>query len=185
MEIISNATGIQITLSEPEAQFLNDIFLDVVEKYRQPPSDMAEKSAEVFYSSFGTDHLRMSDEERELWNEQLHDLRTEECTRIDKWIKALSSQVWPYHWIIPYADVDTFLILLNDRRLWCAAENGLDEDELEHDFQSIKDPSQRAALFEIHFLAAIIEKVIQEISGDEEDESGGDSDVFGGDEYEV
>lgn len=163
MKIISKDGWLRISPTSMEAEFLVRILSSLSLEYETEPAQLNAKLASAWYSTHDPENAEISEADIEDWNDQLFQLRGENKDKIEKWITILEGE-FPLEWTLSHEDAETFLMVINDYRLVCAANHHLDDAELEHDFESVADPERRLALFEIHFLAWIMEKMMEELS---------------------
>jgi hypothetical protein len=165
MKVFSKKNHVLLSLDRPEAEFFVRIFCSLIGEYQTEPAQTHEKLADVWYPSLSLQVGNMSNQEIEDWNDQLFELRGERCASLEKWSSFLeAAKKFPVEWQISIAEAETLLMIFNDYRLATAAKHGLDDSELEHDFESVQDPQKKLALFEVHFLAWIMERVIDELA---------------------
>ena len=67
-------------------------------------------------------------------------------------------------------EIDLFLAILNDRRLILALLHGFDDPVMEVNPASIDDHDRQRALWEVHFLAFVMEHCLQGLQGHEGEE---------------
>ncbi len=162
MEIKASKGKMRIVAEEPEAEFLAKVLKSLADKYAIPPSELDGKTGHVWYSSDGFKSANMSREEREEWNRSLHEFRGENRRKLEEWISALGAPSFPVTWILDFAEAETLLMVINDHRLGLAAKHDVAEHEMEHDLDRVKDPAKRGALFEIHVLSWMMERILHE-----------------------
>jgi hypothetical protein len=160
---------IEISLAEPESHVLRHVLAEVAANYRLKPGQLDPKAIAVWYSTRGCESARMSQEETAAWLENLHAFRGGNLRRIEQWRRELSNARGNHYRLrLALGDAPVLLTVLNDHRLLTAARHGIGEGEM--DFHSLEafaamTPEQQSALFEIHFLAWIMEEVLQLLPG--------------------
>lgn len=167
MEIHSTQEQLQIFLNQDEVRFLADVLESLKQKYQIPPELMDSKTSSVWYSMKGCSQMEMSEEDREEWLLGLQQHRTEYQGKMDGWLKCLKSADPEASLVlleIPFTEVEMLLSILNDHRLAMAAVHEVGQGEMEHDLEKVEDPIKRSALFQIHFLGWMMERIIGEVS---------------------
>ena len=81
---------------------------------------------------------------------------------LGRWLKSLPKAGHAGAWNIAEEDVETLVASLNDHRLRRAGEFDLGEGDLEVKAMEKSRGDKRVALVEIHFLAWMIELLLQE-----------------------
>ena len=165
MRVERQNQAIRFDFSSPEVRLLLHILARAVVHYRLRPGDLDPRAAAVWYSTRGCAAARMSEAETKEWVEHLHFLKSERIEGINCWRQSLSegdADAGTLELSPPQATA--FMMVLNDYRLLCAAMHGIEEGEM-----AVQTPTdyarlpaqQRQALFEIHFLAWVVEETVQ------------------------
>ncbi len=81
--------------------------------------------------------------------------RDERQIFVERWVQELAKSPEASHWSLPLAEADTFLQILNDRRLLLAAQHQITETDMTRDLFQTPDSPKFRALGEIDFLAYI------------------------------
>ena len=92
----------------------------------------------------------------------MHEVRLGRQTALQRWKKSLPKAGQSGVWKIVEEDVETLVAALNDHRLRRAGEFDLGEGDLEVKAMEKSKGDKRVALVEIHFLAWMIELLLQE-----------------------
>lgn len=156
---------IRFFFSLPESRLVSRILGRMVTSYSSLPKDLDPRTAAVWYSTRGCVSARMSDIEMQEWVEHLHALKNDTIGCINDWRRRLSGKnTSPLDLSLSHAS--TFIVVLNDYRLMCAATHDINEKEMA--IQSTAalgelPDTQRAALFEIHFLAWLVEETVRSL----------------------
>src|SRR6266568_858157 len=156
----------QITLSFGafESQVLRRILSSIIQNYKMKPAEMGPKEAAAWYSTRGCESAKMTTEETRDWLEQLHGYRSANLDRLESWAKQLTTaKADPFELRVPLGEADRLVTLLNDHRLLAAARHDIGQREM--DLRSLAafhalTPLQLNALYEIHFLACLIETLL-------------------------
>jgi hypothetical protein len=152
-----------------ESQVLCQILAFIKEQYRKKPSELDPETARSWYSVRGCESAGMSAEETREWLGQMHDYRSARIQAIDHCIKHLkpSDPGEPVEMSLALDQAVDLITVLNDHRLLASARNEIREEEMNvstiAEFSSLPAP-QQTALTEIHFLAYIIESLLQLLS---------------------
>ena len=118
--------------------------------------------ANLWYGRAGLKEAGIRGEEAVHWIEGLHEVRLGRQKLLEKWLKALPKLGHSGVWNISEEDVETLVAALNDHRLRRSAEFDLGEGDLEVRAMEKAKGDKRVALVEIHFLAWMIELLLQE-----------------------
>ncbi len=68
--------------------------------------------------------------------------------------------------VLPADDIEQFLSVLNDRRLLLAAVHAVNDGKMEENPADVEDKDLQRALWEIHFLAFVMENCLQALRDD-------------------
>lgn len=158
--------AVVLSFSVPEARLLSEILTRLISTYRLKPGEVDPAIAEVWYSAKGCDAAKMSEAETQDWLAHLHAMKGENLLRLEHWsrqlgeseIKSKSPSLK-----LSFDEASAFMIAINDYRLMAAAHHNIGETEM-----SILSPLtlarlpvvRREALFEVHFLAWILEETL-------------------------
>jgi hypothetical protein len=148
-----------------ESQVLLRILSTIIQNYKIKPAEMGPKEAAVWYSTRGCESAKMSAEETRDWLEQLHGFRSANLDRLEDWAKQLTAAKEDHFELrVPLAEAEKLITLLNDHRLFAAARHDIGQQEM--DLRSLAafnalTPVQLNALYEIHFLACLIEALLR------------------------
>ena len=163
----ANREGNQIVLEFGvlEKQVLLHIFQSVVRNYRQKPDQMDRATAKAWYSTQGCKSAGMTPEETRDWVRGLHEFKGANLLQLEKWTAEISAQpMEPSALKFSIEQAHVLLGILNDHRLLSAARNDIGDDEMElhslTEFEALP-AEQQTALYEIHFLAWIMEEVLR------------------------
>jgi len=96
------------------------------------------------------------------WIEGLHEVRLGRQAALQRWLKGVPKVGQAGSWSIPEDEVETLVAALNDHRLRRAGEFDLGDGDLEVRAMEKARGDKRVALVEIHFLAWMIELLLQE-----------------------
>jgi len=169
MQVKGYSEYLEIVLFPTETELLRGILYDIDKAYAIPADQLESNVRTVWYSGEGFRSVEMSPEDIKEWNESLQEFRGQNRTYCQEWIALLLEGGDPLVWRVTRAEADTLLTVLNDYRLYQAARHEIGEEEMDQDFSAIKSVSMRMALLEIHFLAWLMEMVLQALSSPPED----------------
>jgi len=155
-------------LSSFESRILRRVFTSIIQNYKIRPGQLDPKVAAVWYSTRGCETAKMSADETRDWLETLHGYKSANLELLEQWNKQLA-QGKAAQLKVQLAQAAQLMIVLNDHRLFKAARHDIDQAQM--DMHSLADmatlkPAQQAALYEIHFLAWIVEELVGLISPD-------------------
>jgi Domain of unknown function (DUF2017) len=158
-----------VTLNLLESRVLLRVFQALVEQYHLGPAEIDPKIASAWYSTRGCAAAKMTDEETRDWVIHLQSIKAARLGCLGEWAKQLSgTQLDDYPLHVRLAEVDSFLTAVNDYRLMLASRHNLGQAEM--DLHAMEEwttlsPARRTGLFEIHFLAVILEEMLRALSG--------------------
>lgn len=154
--------------AKERALFLR-VLSGILDHYRLAPDDLDPKIRGVWYSTRGCATARLTHEETREWIESLHAFKGAHVRALEVWRQQLQPGSTTGGTLqVPDDQVSVFLTVLNDHRLLVAAQNDIGEAEMS--LRSTPelarlDPARLQALFEIQFLAAIIEVLLDQLPG--------------------
>lgn len=158
----SKGGGVQVELAGPEAALLRQVLEGLQEAYQTAPGELDPMVANLWYGRAGLKEAGIRGEEAVHWIEGLHEVRLGRQKFLGRWLKALPQLGHSGVWNISEEDVETLVAALNDHRLRRSAEFDLGEGDLEVRAMEKAKGDKRVALVEIHFLAWMIELLLQE-----------------------
>ena len=163
MRIIREKSGDRnFELAVPEAALLRQALESTAEAYRTNPGELDPMVGNVWYRQAGLREAGIRGEDAFHWVEGLHEVRLERERLGRRWMKTLPLVGQAGRWFLPKEEVEAFVATLNDHRLRRAAEFDLGEGDLEVRAMEKSKGDKRVALVEIHFLAWMIELILQE-----------------------
>ncbi|MFZ5806880.1 MAG: hypothetical protein ACOY3I_06720 [Verrucomicrobiota bacterium] len=150
-----------MTLSAHEASLLQSCLAAIQEAYQSeilPPS----VEAALYQPDSAKD---LPDHQAVEYTQELRTFRGEHSKHIQRWIQSLANALIqsPVQWQLPAEEADLFLMIINDHRLYRAAEFNIADADMETPIDQISQPDKRIALLEIHFLAWFIELLLREM----------------------
>ncbi len=154
--------GRQVELAGPESALVRQVLEGLQEAYQTAPGELDPMVANLWYGRAGLKEAGIRGEEAVHWIEGLHEVRLGRQKLLEKWLKALPKLGHSGVWNISEEDVETLVAALNDHRLRRSAEFDLGEGDLEVRAMEKAKGDKRVALVEIHFLAWMIELLLQE-----------------------
>ncbi|NDC80585.1 MAG: hypothetical protein EB090_04860 [Verrucomicrobia bacterium] len=150
-----------IELAAPEAALLRQALESTAEGYRTNPGELDPMVGNVWYGRAGLREAGIRGEDALHWIEGLHEVRLGREKSTQEWLKKMPPLGQSGHWRLAAREVDSFLATLNDHRLRRAAEFDLGEGDLEVSALEKAKGDKRIALVEIHFLAWMMEMILQ------------------------
>jgi hypothetical protein len=157
-------------LSSFEGRILRRVFSSIIRNYKLKPSQLDPKVASVWYATRGCETARMSADETRDWLETLHGYKSANLELLEEWNKELAaSKAGDFKLKVKLDQAAQLIIVLNDHRLFTAAKHDIQQAEMDmHSLSALAKlkPAQQAALYEIHFLAWIVEELVRLISPD-------------------
>jgi len=94
--------------------------------------------------------------------------RSDRAQALEQWLNPDGPLAGPDPlFMLEAEEVDLFLAILNDRRLTLAAYHGFGEGEMEVDLEEISAKEVQRAVWEIHFLALVMEHCLEALREDE------------------
>ena len=154
--------GRQVELAGPESALVRQVLESLSEAYQTAPGELDPMVANLWYGRTGLKEAGIRGEEAMHWIEGLHEVRLGRQVALDRWLKSLPKAGHAGRWDLADEDVETLVASLNDHRLRRAGEFDLGEGDLEVKAMEKSRGDKRVALVEIHFLAWMIELLLQE-----------------------
>lgn len=164
MRVRRQNDGAVLTLNLFESRVLLRALRLLIDSYRLKPDEVDPKIGSAWYSTRGCASSGLSAEETGDWLAHLHALRGARLQHLERWAGLLAAtKLEQYDLPIGPSEADVFLTAVNDYRLLLAARHDIGEAEMERhrleELEQLPTP-QRSALFEIHFLALILEELL-------------------------
>ncbi|MEM9445086.1 MAG: hypothetical protein AAGA18_07010 [Verrucomicrobiota bacterium] len=154
--------GIEIILFRGEATLLQDIFSRILSNYSIPPDELSDAVQKVWYpKNIQKEDREDSDDLADVIRDDFQIYRSENSLKLKSWISLLRADQQIITWRVEDGEIDRVLTILNDHRLYRAAELGVGQDEMDRDLEEIEDDQLRGGILEIHFLAWLIELVLR------------------------
>ena len=148
-----------------EKQVLLHIFQSVIRNYRRKPEEADANVARAWYTTRGCAAAGMTAEETSDWVRSLHDFKSASLVYLEKWAAELAENPTEASTLkLSLEQAHSLITILNDHRLLSASEYDIGDREMElHSLEEFEQlPADRqAALYEIHFLAWIIEELLR------------------------
>ena len=162
-------SAVEFRFSLLEKMVLERALATVAQNYKINPAELDERAAAVWYSPAGCRTARMSAEETADWLKQLQSLRMGRVAVLEECLRQLNEkrEQTPIKMEIGREQADSLMTAINDHRLLVAAHHDIGEAEMNmRTLASISKlpPSQQTALFEIEFLAYLIDELLQLLS---------------------
>lgn len=155
---------IEFIFSALESRIIEGVLDAIIKNYQVPPDELDSQTAAVWYSSRGCQSARMSAAETADWIKQLRALRSGRLEILQKWLADLRSRTpGAFTLRVGLDKAETLMTTINDHRLLLAAQHDIGDEEMDMRtlaaFTDLPAETQKA-LYEIHFLAFIIEELI-------------------------
>jgi len=174
-------TGAKLTLSFSimESRRWLRTLGQIIANYQLKPNEIDPKAASVWYSTRGCERAGMSAEETREWVENLQQFKSANVQLLKSWSRSAGrSKEGQSRFSLKLEDAPILLTALNDHRLLLAATHDIGQEEMDMRALSMPQnlkPAQQLALSEIHFLACVIEEVLQFLPGNPADWLGSQS----------
>jgi Domain of unknown function (DUF2017) len=161
--------AVEFRFSLLEKMVLERALATVAQNYKINPAELDEHAAAVWYSPAGCRSAGMSAEETSDWLKQLQSLRMGRVAILEECLRQLNEkrEQSPIKMEIGREQADSLMTAINDHRLLVAAHHNIGEAEMNmRTLAAISKlpPSQQTALFEIEFLAYLIDELLQLLS---------------------
>ena len=154
--------GRLVELAGPESALVRQVLDSLSEAYQTAPGELDPMVANLWYGRAGLKEAGIRGEEAIHWIEGLHEVRLGRQAALQRWLKDIPKVGQSGCWNIPDDEVETLVAALNDHRLRRAGEFDPGEGDLEVRAMEKARGDKRVALVEIHFLAWMIELLLQE-----------------------
>jgi len=170
MRLARTDNQLTLTLNLVESRLLHRVFTVISENYRIKPGELDPKAAAAWYSTRGCETAKLSAAETRDWQENLHGFRSARLRLLEDWAGQLAArQAGPYELRCTVENAHQLVGALNDHRLLVAARNDIGQAEMDlHSLGMFNRlvPARQVALFEVHFLAQMMEELLRVIAPD-------------------
>jgi hypothetical protein len=170
MHAVRHNDLLTLTFSFVENRILGRVFASIIRNYKIKPGQLDPELTSVWYSIRGCQSAGMSVEETGEWLETLHGYKSANLQLLERWNKQLARNKGGQSRLeIKLDEAICLMTVLNDHRLLTAAKHNINQAEMEmHSLAAIDKlrPRQQGALYQIHFLAWIIEELLRLVSPD-------------------
>lgn len=169
------ATGWTLRLEKMEAFLLASALNQLLEDYRLSPEELRKMRRGAYQRTItsSAEGVRQMAEEQELLADAETVWRAEREHILENWMATYEAgEGWTLE--LQEDEMETFLNVLNDRRLYLATRHRFTDQELETPPEEMADETVRAALWEIHYLAVFQETFLR-LMEEGEDEGGEDN----------
>jgi hypothetical protein len=156
---------IVLALGPFETQVFERTVGSILRQYQVEPEHVDPRVAAVWYSTRGCRAAGMTEEEIQEWLHALHEFKSANLKLLSAWAGTLAaSKRKSLKLELSLEESATLLSVLNDHRLWLAAQHQIGQAEM--DLRSVEaldqlQPAQQFALYEIHLLAWIMEEILR------------------------
>jgi hypothetical protein len=166
MNVSPNDNSIDLFLTSSEAIFIANLLESIADMYQKSPTQLDPKIRSHWYPAADESPNSVGAQE---WQDQHHQYRMEQVDLARSWAKNLlkgsdqqNEQQEDYVlWSIPQDQFDRVLTVLNDHRLLRAIEYDVMDVDMKESIEEIADAHKRMAMLEIHYLAWLIEALLQ------------------------
>jgi len=151
-----------------ECRILRHVLEQIRRNYTCRPEELDPRVASAWYSTRGCKSAGMTAEETQEWVANLREIKGNCLPLLEQWCGQLAApQEGHVQLRVKLHDAATLLTALNDQRLLAAS--GSDIGQTEMDLHSPTDiatlpAAQQNALFQIHFLALVMEEILAQLS---------------------
>jgi hypothetical protein len=170
MQARADSTQINFLFSLYESRLLRRVFNQLSRDYEFKPDQTDPALAKVWYSTQGCKTGQMDEEATKEFLQTLHSYKSALSAKLKQWAEGLArGKENAYPLTLKLDDAPDLLTALNDYRLAAAARHDIGQAEMDtHLFaeSTALTPKQQKALFEVHFLAFIIEEILHLMPGD-------------------
>lgn len=164
MQAARQGKELVLAFNAVESRIVLRILRSIIENYRLRPDQLDPRVAAVWYSSRGCQTAKMSAEETRDWLETLHSYKSANLQCLEEWTRSLAGAKPRPQLRLRLEEAASLVTVLNDHRLMAAARNDIGQAEMDMHLSSAigrLKPAQQAALYEIHFLAYLIEEILR------------------------
>jgi hypothetical protein len=168
MHAVRHHDLLTLTFTFLESRILGRVFVSIVRNYKMKPGQLDPKLAAVWYSTRGCQVAGMSAEQTREWLETLYGYKSANLQLLERWNKQFARKGHS-KLEIQLDEAICLMSVLNDHRLLMAAKHNINQAEMDmHSLAAIGNlkPRQQAALYQIHFLAWIMEELLRLVSPD-------------------
>jgi len=151
-----------VELAGPESALLHQVLDGLREAYQTAPGELDPMVANLWCGRTGFREAGIRGEEAIHWIEGLHEVRLGRQAAVRRWLQTMPKAGHGGVWNLAEEEIETLVASLNDHRLRRAGEFDLGERDLEVRAMERAKGDKRVALVEIHFLAWMIEMLLQE-----------------------
>lgn len=163
-------SGWTLEFEKMEAFLLASALNQLLEDYRLSPEDLR-KMRRGSYKRVVSSHkegARQMQEEQELLEDAETMWRAERESILKGWMQSYEpGDGWALE--LPGDEIEVFLNVLNDRRLYLATRHQFTVEELDSPPEDMADENVRAALWEIHYLAMFQETCLRLMEDGDDD----------------
>jgi len=166
MQVNAYPEFLEVVLFPTEIELLRSILHEIDRAYGIPIDQLETTVRNVWFSGEGFRSAEMDREDIREWNQALRDFRGENRSRCQEWTGLLAQGGDPLLWRVARREIDTLITILNDYRLYQAARHEIGQTQMDEDFDFVQSPNLRLALLEIHFLAWLMEMILQAMTSE-------------------
>ena len=156
---------IRLSPNPLEAQIVEQVLRSVIKHYQLEPSQLDTKTAAAWYSTGGCKSSGMSEEETKDWVDSLHSLKTSQLSRLEEWAGKLAArQTAPVHLELSFNEATSFITILNDYRLFLAAQHNIGQREMDlHSVRALQElpAPQQGAICQIDFVGWLMDDLLR------------------------
>lgn len=153
MQIHNKPDGVVLEFFPAEAHFLAGILDRIARTYEEDASGGA-RAPELGNSGYAGEDI-------EAWNAECHEWGSENAALARKWSAHLREDTGEWiRWGLSPEEVEKFLLLSNDHRMYLARRFKVTEADMELMPDEMEGDERRMVLLEIHLLAQLMELLL-------------------------
>jgi hypothetical protein len=153
MQIHKEGDGVVLEFFPAEAHFLANILDRIADTYDEAPAEQY-RTPDLGDSGYAEDDI-------ESWKIEFRELESENALLARKWSDVLTQNERDWvRWSLGAEEIEKFLLLSNDHRMYLARRFGVSQDDMEMSPDEIESDERRMILLEIHLLAQLMELLL-------------------------
>lgn len=167
MRVLKNSKGLEIHLAEGEMDVLTQLLKEIVSGYERLPETLNFQAHSHVYLPEGILENGF-EQDHEYWSQHFLNLRQERLIKVKNWLIDLipKSSKKITVWKLASAEIDFFLQIINDRRLFLAAQENVTELEMDHSSLDNLEPLRKGIVTQIHLLSVVMEIITAALDED-------------------
>lgn len=167
MHVLKNSKGIGLQLEEAEMDVLIFLLKGIILGYEKLPDTLNPSAHSHVYLPKGILENGY-EQDHEFWSQHFLSLKQERFNLVTSWLLDLTSTVRKKKmvWKLAATEIDSFLQIMNDRRLFLAAQENITELEMDHSFLEKLEPVKKDIVTQIHLLSVVMEIITATMDDD-------------------